>query len=280
MGSSPAFHLCAPPAHVPIDNARVHRGLRTLVLAALALTTLAAQQGGRRPRGSAPPESQATYRTDIEYDGRITFVRLRWRSGASRSYWSTAWDHDYPRAEQHLSQIVRELTNIDMRLDGSRVLTLDDPALMTYPVAFMWEPGFWELNDTEAQAFRAWLLKGGFAVFEDFDGAEQWANFQEQMQRVIPGGRFLPLDKTHRIFDSFFSIDNLEAIVHPMSGIRPSYLGLFEDNDPTKRLMAVANFDNDVPEYWEWSGQGLFPFANTNDAYKLGVNYLVYGLTH
>lgn len=258
----------------------MHRGLRAFVLATLALTTLAAQPAGQRPRGAPPPDARSSYRGDVEYDGRITFVRLRWRQGSSRGYWSRACDHDYPRAEQHLSQIVRELTSIDMRLDGSRVLTLDDPALMTYPVAFMWEPGFWDLGDVEAQAFRAWLLKGGFAVFEDFDGPEQWANFQAQMQRVIPGGRFVPLDEAHPLFNTFFSIDNLDAIVHPMSGIRPRYLGLFEDNDPSKRLMAVANFDNDVPEYWEWSGQGLFPFANTNDAYKLGVNYLVYGLTH
>ena len=47
---------------------------------------------------------------------------------------------------------------------------------------------------------------------------------------------------------------------------------------PTKRL--VANFDNDVPEYWEWSGEGLFPFDASNEAYKLGVNYVIYGLTH
>jgi hypothetical protein len=55
---------------------------------------------------------------------------------------------------------------------------------------------------------------------------------------------------------------------------------VFEDNDPSKRLMVVANFDNDVPEYWEWSGDGLFPFDTSNEAYKLGVNYMIYGLTH
>ena len=44
--------------------------------------------------------------------------------------------------------------------------------------------------------------------------------------------------------------------------------------------MVVANFDNDVPEYWEWSGQGVFPFDMSNEAYKLGVNYVIYGMTH
>ena len=65
-----------------------------------------------------------------------------------------------------------------------------------------------------------------------------------------------------------------------MTGIRPSYHGIFEDNDPAKRLMVIANFDNDVPEYWEWSGQGVFPFDTSSEAYKLGVNYVIYGLTH
>ena len=129
-------------------------------------------------------------------------------------------------------------------------------------------------------SFRAWLNKGGFAVFEDFDGPSQWSVFEAQMRRVLPEGKLLRLSETHPIFDTFFRIQDINAIVHPMTGIAPSYYGIFEDNDPSKRLMVVANFDNDVPEYWEWSGQGLFPFDASNEAYKLGVNYLIYGLTH
>jgi len=259
----------------------VLRSTRFILLAVLMLSAVVAQPVRPRPRGEMPASPESIYRNDLEYDGRATFVRLRWRNGgASRGFWSTAWDHDYPRAEQHLSQILRELTALDIRVDGSRILTLDDPELTKFPIAFMWEPGFWELTDREAEAFRAYLLKGGFAVFEDFDGRSQWDNFESQMHRVLPEGRFVKLDQSNRIFDSFFDIHDINSIVHPMSGIPPSYLGLYEDNDPAKRLMVVANFDNDVPEYWEWSGQGLFPFANTNEAYKLGVNYMIYGLTH
>jgi hypothetical protein len=255
------------------------------VLGVSALVLLLASQAidlpQQRPRDSGALSSRSSYRNDVEYDGRFTFVRLRWRaSGYSRGFWSSAWDHDYPRAEQNVSEIIRELTSIDIRQDGSRILTLDDPELTHYPIAFMWEPGFWELTDGEALAFRAYLQKGGFAVFEDFDGAQQWANFEAQMRRVIPEGHFVRLDNAHRLFNSFFAINDINAIVHPMSGLRPSYYGLFEDNDPNRRLMVVANFDNDVPEYWEWSGRGLFPFDNTSEAYKLGVNYMVYGLTH
>jgi hypothetical protein len=245
--------------------------MRLLVLVLIAAATASAQFDAPAP----------SYSQDVTYDGRFTFVRLRWRSdGRFRGFWSSAWDHDYPRAEQHLSQIMRELTHLDIRLDGSRIMTLDNPDLFKYPVAFMWEPGFWSLTDREAESFRDYLLKGGFAIFEDFDGAEQWANFEMQMRRVLPGAQFVKLDQSHRIFDTFFKIQDIHAILHPMSHIRPSYYGVFEDNDPSRRLLLVANFDNDVPEYWEWSGQGLFPFDASNEAYKLGVNYLIYGMTH
>ena len=224
---------------------------------------------------------QAGYRVDVPYDGQLTFVRLRWQSGFgfSRGGGGAAWNHDLPRAEQHLALIVRELTLANLRPDGSRILALDDPELFNYPIAFMWEPGFWNLNDREALSFRAWLNKGGFAVFEDFDGPGQWSVFEAQMRRVLPEGRLVRLDQTHPIFDTFFRIQDINAIVHPMTGIAPSYYGIFEDNDPSKRLMVIANFDNDVPEYWEWSGEGLYPFDASNEAYKLGVNYIIYGLT-
>ena len=217
------------------------------------------------------------------YDGRFTFVRLRWASGfgfSGRGGFGAAWNHDYPRAERHLSLILRELTTLDIHTDDSLILALDDPELFKYPIAFMWEPGFWNLTDREATAFRSYLLKGGMAVFEDFDGAAQWAHFEAQMRLVVPDGRLVRIDNSHRIFNSFFAVKDIDAIVHPMSGIRPSYYGVFEDNDPSKRLMVIANYDNDVPEYWEWSGEGLFPFDASNEAYKLGVNYIIYGLTH
>ena len=87
---------------------------------------------------------------------------------------------------------------------------------------------------------------------------------------VSPGWRELGVEVSH----------DLDAIVHPMSGIRPSYFGIFEDNDPKKRLMMVVNYNTDISQFWEWSGRGFRPFDETNEAYKLGVNYVIYGLTH
>jgi hypothetical protein len=213
------------------------------------------------------------------YDGVFTFVRLRWdsRAGGRRGN-SSAWNHDFPRAEQNLLRILSELTLIDANTTGSLILRLDDPQLFKYPIAYMWEPGFWTMSDFEAQRFREYLLKGGFAIFDDFE-REQWNNFEAQMRRVLPEARWVKLDRSHPIFDSFFRMKTIE-FPHPMYGYTPSYYGIYEDNNPARRLMAIANHDNDVAEYWEWSGQGLFPVDASNEAYKLGVNYMLYGLTH
>ena len=122
------------------------------VVAALLLSAATAAAAAQfRPQGR-------TYPSDITYDGRFTFVRLRWKSDfgfSRRGGFASAWDHDYPRADQHLSLILDELTELDIRMDGSRILTLDDPELFKYPIAFMWEPGFWNLTDSEAESFRA-----------------------------------------------------------------------------------------------------------------------------
>jgi len=223
------------------------------------------------------------YRPDIEYDGRFTLVRLRWKSDlgfSRRGGFSSAWNHDYPRAEQHLGSIVSELTNIDVRTDGSRILTLDDPELFRHPIAFMWEPGFWNLTDREAVTFRDYLLKGGFAIFEDFDGPAQWANFEAQMRRVLPDGRFVDLDASQPIFHSFFEIDSLAIVPQYYDQGKPVFRGLFEDNDPAKRLMVMANYNTDISNFWEFSATGFKPIDESNEAYKLGVDYIIYGLTH
>jgi hypothetical protein len=224
------------------------------------------------------------YSAPIPYDGRFTLVRLRWGAdlpfARGRFGLQYAWSHDYPRAEQNLSAIIRERTYLDIHDDGNEILTLDDPDLFKYPIALMWQPGFWTLTDREADSFRAYLLKGGFAIFEDFDGATQWANFEAQMHRVLPDGRLVRLDSSHQIFSTLFPMKDIEVIVNPVSHIRPSYYGIFEDNDPSSRLLVVANYDNNVPEYWQRWGQEVFAVDASNEAYKLGVNYMIYGLSH
>ena len=249
-----------------IYNRHVRHGARLLAATFVAATALAAGH----PQDLHPPD---------EYDGRFTFVRLRYGSGLGygRRGMSNAWNHDYPRAEQNLALILKELTLIDVN-PNARIIALDDPDLFSYPIAYMWEPGFWTMTDEEAARFREYLLKGGFAIFDDFED-DQWNNFEAQMRRVLPQARFVRLDASHRVFDAFFRMKTID-FPHPMYGILPTYYGVFQDNDPSKRLMVIANHNHDVAEYWEYSGTGLLPIDVSNEAYKLGVNYMIYGLTH
>ena len=58
------------------------------------------------------------------------------------------------------------------------------------------------------------------------------------------------------------------------------FYGIHEDNDANKRLMVIINYNMDIGDYMEWSPQGVYAIAPTNGAYKFGINYVIYGLTH
>lgn len=220
---------------------------------------------------------------NVAYDGRLVFVRLKYemlrglQTGVFRQ--DIKWAHDYPRAEQNLTKILGEISLLEVFQgpNGGNVLALDDPELHKFPFAYMSEPGFWFPTEQEVVGLREYLLKGGFVIFDDFT-ASHWYNFTEQMDRVLPGARPLELDLSHPIFRSFFEIETLEMA--PMYGPPPTFWGYFEDNDRRKRLIALANYDNDIGEYWEYSDTGWFPIDLTNEAYKFGVNYVIYSLTH
>ena len=143
------------------------------------------------------------------------------------------------------------------------------------------EPGGWFPNEKETLGLRSYLMKGGFVIVDDFDGyamQQDWVHFSEEMRKVLPWARIIEVPRSHAIFDSFFKI-SFDVIGRTYRGI-PSYLGIFEDNDPKKRLIAIINANNDIGEFWEFSDEGFDPIAVTNEAYKFGINYLIYGLTH
>ena len=99
---------------------------------------------------------------------RVHPPALRHRLRRSGSRGGPPWSHDYPRGEVHFAKILKEITYVQPRLDGSNILSLDDPELFNYPIAYMAEPGFWSMTDKEAESFRAYLKKGGFVIFDDF----------------------------------------------------------------------------------------------------------------
>lgn len=249
---------------------------------------LAAQRrpgGGRYQRGGRTRQ-QMTMDPNAPYDGRYHFVRIRYKADPNRTTGrpSFGWDdpmwiHDYPRAERNLLQILQETTLLAPADDDYDALTTDDPELMKYPIAYMCEVGAWNPTPAEAKGLHDYLLKGGFLIVDDFRGTRDLAYFERTFRRAIPDAQFVALDGSHEIFNSFFEIDP-DSVIPPYGPRDPVYYGVFEKNDPDKRLMMIVDYDNDIGEYWEYSGTGFYPIDITNEGYKVAINYIIYALTH
>jgi hypothetical protein len=278
---------------------RLLRMIGAASLIGVVAASLAAAQG-RPPRrnmnmGFGNPDEfyqPPDWHGNPEYDGRFTFARIKYRGYL---HWAgregPGWSHDYPDAEENFTKILRDISVVRPFVEhgpilGGAVVAMDDPAVFKYPVSYMSEPGGWQPSDKEIAYFRAYLRKGGFMIFDDFregwNGQYDFSNLKEIVGRAMPSAKWVELTGKEPIFDSFFKID-LKAAVSSTSayGTRPpSYWGIYEDNDPKKRLMLIANVDNDIGESWQWSASGFVPITAANEVYKLGVNYVIYALTH
>ena len=96
----------------------------------------------------------------------------------------------------------------------------------------------------------------------------------------LPDAQIVDLSPSDPIFHVFFDIESFNIIPQDYDLGRPIIRGIYEHNDRTRRLMCVINFNTDVSNFWEFAAQGLRPVEDTNEAYKLGVNYVIYGITH
>jgi hypothetical protein len=249
-----------------------------VLIAAAGATTAWARRVPQRPGYSGPQ----SYSRNVRYDGRFVFIRMSYAySGRSIAPWS----HDYNAGEFHFLKIMQAVTNIDPHIDESSIMSFSDPELFKFPVAYLVEPGYWTMSDTDVTTLRAYLQKGGFLIVDDFPlssrGVDTWGNFDSQISRVFPEGKWMRLDAKNPLFHSFFEIDDISNIPTAYNlGSGPQFWALYEDNDPTKRIMVIANYMNDISEFWEWSDKGQYLMSDTNEAYKFGVNEFLYGITH
>ena len=133
------------------------------------------------------------------------------------------------------------------------------------------------LSDNDAKIMREYLLRGGFLIVDDFRGEREIENFKAQLKMVFPEHSLEELPRTHEIFKCFYDISNLLPPPPYARSFIPQYLGMSDDK---QRLMMVVDYNNDISEYWEWSNDPFMPIEETNEAYKYGVNYVVYALTH
>jgi hypothetical protein len=267
-----------------------HRIRRLVAALAIVIVLAGVSAAAAAQRGFFRSRQREVDIHNAPYNGQFTFVRVNYTT-APGGYWYQglpAWSHGFPLAEQNLMRILNEISDLGPRTDEINSLRLDDPELFKYPVAYIIEVGWWQMSGSEAEGLRDYLHKGGFLIVDDFKprgfgggmGGGGWEMFEQNMMRALPGARFFDMNPADPIFHSFFEINRLDIIPQAYNDGRPVFRGLYEDNDPSKRLEVIINYNTDVSQFWEWSGRGLRPVDDTNEAYKLGVNYIMYGMTH
>lgn len=209
------------------------------------------------------------------------FVRIRYNGfgggfGMFRMGNGPPWMHDYPRAERNFLKILLEVTSVETTPDSYLILTFEDPKILEYPFLYVSEPGYWNITDAEATNLRDYFERGGFVLFDDFRGSYELNNLVSAMKRIFPDRTWRELTIDHPVFHCFYDIEDLYMVPPYNTGGMPTFLGWFDNEG---RMQAVANYNNDIGDYWEWSDEVINPI-NSNEAYKFGINYVIYSLTH
>jgi len=188
------------------------------------------------------------------------------------------WSHDWPRSEEHFMKILSEVTRVDVNPSG-HITSFQSDDCYKYPIAYLCEVGYLNLSEPERRRMAEYLLRGGFLIVDDFRGERDLENFRWQMRLVFPDRSLEEVPRTHPIWTCFYDISDLSMSPPPIYSrfLQPRYLGMSDDKG---RLMMVVDYNNDISEYWEWSDDPFFPIDESNEAYKYGVNYVIYALTH
>jgi hypothetical protein len=263
-----------------------------LALSVLGVSGVGHAQGRRGFGGGSSVCRNIPPIRNIPYDGRFIFARLMYEGGPGGCYYQSepAWAHGYGftengPAEQNLMKIMAHVSAVRPHVDATNVLAISDPELFKYPVAFLVEAGYLTLSQREVRALHDYIVKGGFLIIDDsredsMRGRSGWGNLEAMMQLVLPGLHPIEMTPSHPIFHAFFNIPSFDIVRQYYDPGPPVFRGIFEGNDPTKRLLVMINFNTDVSNFWEFSATGFMAVDATNEAYKLGVNYLIYALTH
>lgn len=211
------------------------------------------------------------------------------------------WQADCSDSDPHFISAIKRMTRIDTN-DDSQSISVMDEALYDYPALYMVEAGFASFTPAESARLRDYLLRGGFLLVDDFHGSYQWSKFSEWVGAIFPDREVVDLPKNHEVFhvhfdiDNFYQIPGLRALClndgatweRPMSkaaGVVESNLSRQEPAwrailDDEGRIMVMVNWNVDLGDAWEHADMEEYASSYTSTAYRLGVNYLIYTLTH
>ena len=237
-------------------------------------------------------------------EGEFHFIRLEYADlpqfhrrfgfasrGAQGEGW---WMVDWPDADDHFSLGVQRLTRIDV--GEPRHFRLTDDKLWDHPWLYATQTGWWGLNQREIERLREYLLRGGFLVTDDFWGPDptQWEVFRETMDRVLPGHPITDIGLTDPVMHVLYDIEAKDltwipgtrhlrrgagggVTVQQPPGTSPAWRSV---NDDAGRVVVAVNYNTDIGDAWEYADHPMYPEAMTALAYRYGVNYLAYSMTH
>ena len=223
-------------------------------------------------------------RFEGEPSAEFHFARLMY-AGSTTSRRGNSWTTDYPDAEYHLMEGLNRLTRLDGQSvdyygSGGRLIDLSEDRVFDYPWLYAVEVGQWYLNTAEAAKLREYLDRGGFLMVDDFWDEDEWRIFMQSMQRVFPDRPILELEEGHPVLHVLYDLDQRTQIPGrngQQAGTSPHWRGIFDDKD---RLVVAINFNMDMGDAWEHADDPFYPEPMTALAYRFGVNYVIYSMTH
>jgi hypothetical protein len=216
-----------------------------------------------------------------------TFARLRYdgpwgRGFGRRSRWAT----DFPKADRQFVQGVRRLARMSVR-STEEVVSPDTDELFDWPWLYAVEVGSWGFNEEQAERMRAFLLKGGFLMVDDFHGAYQWEAFEAGMRRIFPDRPIEDLPNSDEIYHVLYDLDQRfqipsiryisTGVTYQGDGVVPAWRAVRDD---TGRVMVAICYNMDIGDAWEWADLPQYPERFTSLAYRIGMNYIIYSMTH
>lgn len=205
------------------------------------------------------------------------------RGGRGRGSWAI----DYPEADQHFLFGLRRMTNIDA-YEWENPIRLDDPALRRFPFLYILEVGRMRLSPPEVEGLRNYLLAGGFLFVDDFWGDWEWLNFEQEIRQVLPEYTIQEIGLDHPVFNAFYDIDTIIQVPNvsqgrwgggtsEKGGITPHVRGIFDEHG---RMLVAVHWNTDLGDAWEWADDPYYPISYSNYAWRVGINFIIYAMTH
>ncbi|HUJ21638.1 MAG TPA: DUF4159 domain-containing protein [Bryobacteraceae bacterium] len=204
-----------------------------------------------------------------------------WRQGLS------LWTQDYPRADRHFSQALRRLTRIHVRTVEQPVNLEDGDEVFHWPWLYAVQVGEWGLTEGQAKVLREYLLRGGFFMADDFHGNVEWEVFEESMKKVFPDRPVVDIQNADAIFHTVYDLDDrfqVPGAAHLRLGYKNGesgkgahWRGIYDDKG---RIMVAISYNSDLGDAWEWADEPQYPEKFSDLAIRIGVNYVVYAMTH